>query len=63
MQSNVNFVTDGSKVYHLGGNDWYAVTQDKDKVMLVDTDCNVNGNKFEQKIRYAIPFLYEVGRG
>ena len=47
MQSNVNFVTDGSKVYHLGGNDWYAVTQDKDKVMLVDTDCNVNGNKFE----------------
>ena len=41
MQSNFNFVTDGSKVYHLGGNGWYAVEQDEDKVMLVDTDCEV----------------------
>ena len=36
-----NFVTDGSKVYHLGGNDWYAVEQNEDKVMLVDTDCKI----------------------
>ena len=41
MQNNVNFVTDGSKVYRLGGNDWYAVEQDDDKVMLVDTDCKI----------------------
>ena len=27
MQSNVNFVTDGLVVYHLAGNDWYAVEQ------------------------------------
>ena len=39
MQSKLEFVTDGSKVYRLGGNDWYAVEQDDDKVMLVDTDC------------------------
>ena len=45
MQSNnVKFVTDSSKVYRLGGNDWYVVTQDDDKVMLVDTDCKI-GNK------------------
>ena len=47
MQNNVKFVTDGSKVYHLGGNDWYAVTQDEDKVMLVDTDCEVGGEEFK----------------
>ena len=41
MQSKLEFVTDGSKVYHLTGNDWYAVTQDDDKVMLVDTDCKI----------------------
>ena len=41
MQSNLEFVTDGSVKYHLAGNDWYAVTQDEDKVMLVDTDCKV----------------------
>ena len=42
MQSNnVKFVTDSSKVYRLGGNDWYAVEQDEDKVMLVDTDCKI----------------------
>ena len=23
-----NFVTDGSKVYRLAGNDWYAVEED-----------------------------------
>ena len=45
MQSNFNFVTDSSKVYRLGGNDWYAVTQDNDKVMLVDTDCEVGGEE------------------
>ena len=40
MQSNnVKFVTGGSVVYRLGGNEWYAVEQDDDKVMLVDTDC------------------------
>lgn len=47
MQSNVNFVTDGSKVYHLAGNDWYAVEQDDDKVMLVDTDCKIGDEKLE----------------
>ena len=39
-----NFVTDGSVVYRLAGNDWYAVHEDDDKVMLVDTDCKI-GNK------------------
>ena len=28
-----NFVTDGSVMYHLGGNDWYAVTEDNGKAM------------------------------
>ena len=41
MQSNLEFVTDGSVVYHLAGNDWYAVEQDDGKVMLVDTDCKI----------------------
>ena len=41
MQSNLEFVTDGSKVYRLGGNDWYAVMEDNDKIMLVDTDCKI----------------------
>ena len=42
MQSNnVNFVTDGSKVYRLAGNEWYVVEQDDEKVMLVDTDCKI----------------------
>ena len=41
MQSNLEFVTDGSVKYHLAGNDWYAVEQDDDKVMLVDTDCKI----------------------
>ena len=39
MQNNVNFVTDGSKVYRLGGNDWFAVSQDDETVLLVDTDA------------------------
>ena len=37
-----NFVTDGSKVYRLAGNDWYAVEEDDGKVMLVDTDCKID---------------------
>lgn len=37
------FVTDGSVKYHLAGNDWYAVMEDDDKVMLVDTDGEING--------------------
>lgn len=45
MQNNVKFVTDGSVVYHLAGNEWYAVTQDEDKVMLVDTDCKISTKK------------------
>ena len=36
-----NFVTDGSVVYQLGGNEWYVVEQDDDKVMLADTDCKI----------------------
>ena len=39
------FVTDGSVKYHLAGNDWYAVMQDGDKVMLVDTDCKIYDEK------------------
>ena len=47
MQNNVKFVTGSSKVYHLGGNDWYAVMEDDDKVMLVDTDCKIADEKLE----------------
>ena len=36
-----NFVTDGSVVYRLGGNEWYAVVENNYKVLLVDTDCKV----------------------
>ena len=42
---NFNFVTDGSVVYYLAGNGWYAVTQDDDKVMLIDTDCKIAGKR------------------
>ena len=35
-----NFVTDGFK-YRLGSNDWYAIMEDNDRVMLVDTDCKI----------------------
>ena len=42
-----NFVTDGSVVYRLGGNDWYAVEQDDDKVMLVDTDCKIGDEELK----------------
>ena len=41
----LKFVAYGSKTYHLAGNDWYVVTQDDDKVMLVDTDCNIGGEE------------------
>ena len=42
-----NFVTDGSVVYRLGGNDWYAVEQDDGKVMLVDTDCKIGDEELK----------------
>ena len=42
MQSNVKFVTDGCKVYRLAGNACYAVMEDNDRVMLVDTDCKID---------------------
>ena len=45
MQNNVKFVTSGNRVYHLAGNDWYAVEEDNDKVMLVDTDCKIGDEK------------------
>ena len=35
------FKTDGSE-YELADNKWYAVTQDNEIVMLVDTDCKVS---------------------
>lgn len=41
MQNKLEFVTDGSKIYRLAGNNWYAVEQDDNKVMLVDTDCKI----------------------
>ena len=47
QNNNVKFVTDGSVVYRLGGNDWYAVTQDEDKVMLIDTDCKIDGEELK----------------
>ena len=37
----LKFVADGNKTYHLAGNDWYAVLEDDDKIMLVDTDCKI----------------------
>ena len=42
-----NFVTDGSVVYRLGGNDWYAVMEDDDKIMLVDTDCKIGDEELK----------------
>ena len=42
-----NFVTDGSKVYHLAGNNWYAVNEDNDKIMLVDTDCKIGDEELK----------------
>ena len=42
-----NFVTDGSATYRLGGNDWYVAEQDNEKVMLVDTDCEVGGEELK----------------
>ena len=47
MQNKLEFVTGGSKVYRLAGNNWYAVTQDNDKVMLVDTDCKIAGEELD----------------
>ena len=44
---NFNFVTDGSRVYRFGNNDWYAVMEDDNKVMLVDTDCKIAGEELE----------------
>ena len=37
--NNFNFVTGTTKVYHLAGNDWFAVSQNDETVLLVDTDC------------------------
>ena len=37
--NNFNFVTGTTKVYHLAGNDWFAVSQDDETVLLVDTDA------------------------
>ena len=47
MQSNLEFVTDGSVVYRLGGNEWYAVMEDDDKIMLVDTDCKIGDEELK----------------
>lgn len=54
MQSNLEFVTDGvleegSVKYRLAGNEWYAVEQDDDKVMLVDTDCKMADEELETR--------------
>ena len=42
-----NFVTDGSVVYRLAGNEWYAVHEDDDKVILVDTDCKIGDEELK----------------
>ena len=36
-----------SKIYRLAGNDWYAVMEDDDKVMLVDTDCKIGDEELK----------------
>ena len=43
----LRFSTDGSGTYYLGGNEWYAVMQDDEKVMLVDTDCKIAGKELK----------------
>ena len=37
--NNLEFVTGTIKIYHLAGNDWFAVSQNDETVLLVDTDC------------------------
>ena len=37
--NNFNFVTGTTKIYRLAGNDWFAVSQDDETVLLVDTDA------------------------
>mgnify|MGYP004581333409 CR=1 FL=1 len=34
-----NFVTGTTKIYRLADNDWFAVSQDDETVLLVDTDA------------------------
>ena len=53
MNSKSNFITGTSEIYHLAGNDWYAVEQDDEKVMLVDTDCKVSGEELRTPWTYA----------
>ena len=36
---NFNFVTGTTKIYRLAGNDWFAVSQNDETVLLVDTDA------------------------
>ena len=50
--NNFNFVTDGSREYSLAENNWFAVEQDDEKVMLVDTDCRKGKKFFEVKWSY-----------
>ena len=57
--NNVNFVTGTAKIYRLCGNDWYAVEQDDEKVMLVDTDCKVSGEELRTPWSYAKSFINE----
>lgn len=49
---NFNFAIGTEQVYSLAGNDWFAVEQDDEKVMLVDTDCKKNGTFFETEWSY-----------
>ena len=49
----LKFITDGSKTYHLAGNDWYVVTQDDEKIMLVDTDCEIDGEELKTPWSYG----------
>ena len=37
--NNFNFVTGTTKIYRLADNDWFAVSQDDETVLLVDTDA------------------------
>ena len=51
--NNLDFVTNGRKIYTLAGNDWYAVEQNDSKVMLVDTDGKVAGEELRTPWSYA----------
>ena len=55
-----NFVTDGDKVYHLAGNDWYAVMQDKLAVM---GKLGASKKRIKEILAYDFGLDYETVMG